>query len=69
MVVDSPEEFWAMQRTFSSIARKRLDQAPLEVAARLREEFLKLCREAQERGGRLIYPMAAFYVAARRPEA
>ena len=68
LVVDSPEEFWSMQRTFSSIARKRLDHAPQDQAARLREQFLTTCRSIQERGGRLVYPMAAFYVLGKRPD-
>lgn len=64
--VDSPEEFWAMQRTFSSIARKRLEQATPAKIARLKEEFLQSCHDVQQRNGRLIYPMAAFYVTAQR---
>jgi ubiquinone/menaquinone biosynthesis C-methylase UbiE len=67
LVVESPEEFWMMQRTFSSIARKRLDDAPPDKVAAFREEFLRVCHAAQQRGGRLVYPMAAFYVAAERP--
>lgn len=67
LIVDSPEEFWAMQSTFSSIARKRLENAPSKKVAELRKEFLRRCRMVQDRGGRLVYPMAAFYVAARRP--
>ena len=66
-VVKAPEEFWDMQRTFSSIARKRLSKATPERAEALREEFLQTCRRVQANGGQLIYPFAAFYVAARRP--
>lgn len=65
--VDTPEEFWDMQRTFSSIARKRLSDAPPEKVNRLREEFLSECREVQSLGGRLVYPFAAFYIVAQRP--
>ena len=69
LTVDSPEEFWTMQRTFSSIARKRLDDAPQERVAAFREDFLRTCRAIQQRGGRLAYPTAAFYVSAQRPRA
>lgn len=64
--VETPEEFWEMQRTFSSIARKRLSSAPAKKLEELREEFLARCREVQARGGRLVYPFAAFYVVAWR---
>lgn len=67
LFVESPQEFWAMQRTFSSIARKRLDSAPPEQVAAFRDEFFRVCRGVQERGGRLVYPIAAFYVSAIRP--
>ncbi len=66
-VVQTPEEFWDMQQTFSSIARKRLAAATPEQVEHLREEFLSECRQAQARGGRLVYPFAAFYVIAERP--
>ncbi|MGH9930976.1 MAG: class I SAM-dependent methyltransferase [Pyrinomonadaceae bacterium] len=67
VVVETPEEFWDMQRTFSSIARKRLSKATPERAEALRAEFVQTCRRVQANGGQLIYPFAAFYVAARRP--
>ncbi len=63
-VIEKPEEFWEIQRTFSSIARKRLGHAPPEKVEKLRREFIKTCREVQSRGGRLAYPFAAFYVKA-----
>lgn len=65
--VETPEEFWDLQRTFSSIARKRLPRADPEKVDALREEFLKTCRKVQARGGRLVYPSAAFYIIAWRP--
>jgi SAM-dependent methyltransferase len=64
--LDTPEEFWEVQQTYSSLARKRLADAPAETVARLREEFLEASRTVLARGGRLVYPYAAFYVAARR---
>lgn len=67
-VLKTPEEFWEIQRTFSSIARKRLNDAAPEKAESLRQEFLKKCHSVQSRGGSLVYPFAAFYVSGRRPE-
>lgn len=65
--VQAPEEFWDMQRTFSSIARKRLSGASLEKVNLLRNEFLTSCRSVQSRGGKLVYPFAAFFIIAERP--
>lgn len=66
-VLDTPEEFWEMQRTFSSLARKRLSIAPPEKVEQLRDEFFSTCKQVQRRGGKLTYPVAAFYVVAHRP--
>ena len=66
-VIDDPEEFWEIQRTFSSIARKRLLGLSQERTLGLRNEFLEICRSVQSCGGKLIYPFAALYVMARRP--
>lgn len=65
--LETPEEFWEIQRTFSSIARKRLNSAPDEEVEALRLRFLKQCRAVQSLGGSLVYPFAAFYVVAQRP--
>lgn len=61
------EDFWNIQRTFSSIARKRLNGATPEQVAAIREEFDKTCGQILSRGGRLTYPFAALFVVARRP--
>ena len=66
-VLDTPEDFWAIQRTFSSIARKRLNSASSNQVAKVRAKFDERCRKVLSRGGRLTYPFAAFFVAARRP--
>jgi ubiquinone/menaquinone biosynthesis C-methylase UbiE len=66
-VLETADEFWDLQRTFSSFARKRLLRAPQMVIDALKSEFLRTCTDVQSRGGRLIYPQAAFYVMARRP--
>ena len=64
--METPEEFWEIQRTFSSIARKRLSSAPPEKVESLRQDFLKQCRAVQSHGGNLVYPFAAFYVVAEK---
>lgn len=66
-VIETPQEFWDLQRTFSSFARKRLLDADARQAETVREEFLQTCREVQARGGRLTYPYGALYVVAKRP--
>ena len=66
-VVQTPEEFWDLQRTFSSIGRKRLAKAAPEKVDSIHEEFLRTCRRVQSRGGKLVYPIGAFYVVAERP--
>ncbi len=63
---ENPEEFWEIQRTFSSIARKRLNAAPPEKVELLKKEFLEQCRKVQLRGGNLVYPFAAYFVVANK---
>lgn len=63
------EDFWRIQSTFSSLARKRLPEAPQDKAAALRAEFFETCRRVEARGGRFVYPRGAFFVSARRPSA
>ena len=59
---EDPKEFWELQVTFSSMARKRLARVPAEKVAALRNEFLQTCSKVQDRGGKLAYPSGAFYV-------
>ncbi len=66
--IETPEEFWEIQRTFSSISRKRLAATTLENVASIKRDFLEKCKTVQSRGGNLVYPFAAFYVIARKPE-
>lgn len=63
----SAEDFWRIQSTFSSLARKRLAAGPQDKVTALREEFFGICRRVQTRRGRLIYPMGAFFVKAVKP--
>jgi ubiquinone/menaquinone biosynthesis C-methylase UbiE len=67
-LIETPEEFWEIQRTFSSIARKRLTGAAPEKIEPLRQEFFGQCRTVQSRGGNLVYPFAAFYVVAQKKD-
>ncbi len=67
VVFDTPEAYWDVQRTFSSLARKRLSSAPPDKVQAVKDEFVARCRQVQARGGFLLYPIAAFYVSARRP--
>jgi ubiquinone/menaquinone biosynthesis C-methylase UbiE len=64
--LETPEEFWEIQSTFSSISRKRLSHASSEKVELLREEFFGQCRAVQAHGGNLVYPFAAFYVVAEK---
>jgi ubiquinone/menaquinone biosynthesis C-methylase UbiE len=66
-LLDTPEEFWSIQRTFSSFARKRIARAPKDKLDSLQSEFFETCRKVRARGGVFRYPFAGFYVAAQRP--
>ncbi|MDQ3180313.1 MAG: class I SAM-dependent methyltransferase, partial [Acidobacteriota bacterium] len=67
-IVETPEEFWEIQRTFSSIARKLINDAAPEKSELLYNQFLEKCRWVQASGGKLVYPFGAFYVVARKPQ-
>ena len=61
-IVDSKDDFWDVQVTFSSIARKRLATASADAVARLRREFDASCTRAKKAGGCLRYPTGALIV-------
>jgi ubiquinone/menaquinone biosynthesis C-methylase UbiE len=65
--LESPEAFWELQAVYSTLARKRVADAPSEPAKALKEEFFHVCRAVQRRKGRLTYRYGALFVAARRP--
>ena len=65
--VESADEFWDVQVTFSSISRKHLGDAPPGKIATLREDFNERCCCVQARGGRLVFPCGAFFVKGTRP--
>jgi SAM-dependent methyltransferase len=62
----SPEEFWDLQATFSSVSRKRVSEASRESVSLLRDEFITRCRRVQAAGGRLVFPCAALFVSGVR---
>lgn len=65
--VATAEEFWELQSTYSSRARKLLAAAGPAAVESLRAEFLDTCGRVLARGGRLVYRYAALIVSARRP--
>lgn len=65
--IASPDEFWELQATYSSFARKRMAQLPPEALAALRRRFDERCAAVQRRGGRLVYPYGAAFFVAHRP--
>lgn len=65
--VESAEDFWLLQMTFSSIARKRLQHAEHAAVDALKREFYRSCEAVLARQGRLVYQTGAAIVAARKP--
>jgi SAM-dependent methyltransferase len=63
-----PQQFWDLQSTFSSIARKRLEHADKAQIDQARRVFDDDCRRVLSRGGRLEYHYAALYFHGRRPD-
>jgi ubiquinone/menaquinone biosynthesis C-methylase UbiE len=66
LVLNSAEEFWNLQRTFSSIARKRLREATPSQVAIVRRDLDADCRRVLSNRGKLVYHYAAFYVMGTR---
>ena len=66
-VLESPDEFWDIQRTYSTLVRERLARASADEVRDLRDQVLKAGRRVQARGGRLTYRHAALFVTAVRP--
>ena len=64
--IETPEEFWELQRTFSSLARKRINEAPPAQADALREEFMASSKGVLARGGKLVYPVGVLFIRARK---
>lgn len=58
------DEFWRLQATFSSRARKRIAHATPTQVASLRSAFDSACERHLARGGRLVYRSGALVTAA-----
>jgi ubiquinone/menaquinone biosynthesis C-methylase UbiE len=65
--INTAEDFWSIQSTFSSLARKRLAAAPPDKLSAVRAEFFETCRQVQASGGQFVYPTGALFVKARKP--
>jgi ubiquinone/menaquinone biosynthesis C-methylase UbiE len=65
-VLAGPEEFWEVQRTFSTVVRERLAHASADEVRNLRDEVLTTAARVTTSGGRVIYRHAALFVTARR---
>ena len=65
-LVDTAEEFWELQATFSSVARARLQSATLKLVDELRSRFMKTRDQMQMLVRRLVHSTGALFVAARR---
>ena len=68
-VLASSEEFWDLQQTYSSYARKRLAAARPEELALVRDAFFAESRRVLAKQGRLVYRHAALFVVGRLPGA
>lgn len=63
----SPGDFWDLQSTFSSFARKRIERATPEQVQAVRTLFERQCRRVLENGGAMIYQYAALFIVAVKP--
>ena len=65
--LDSVQEFWTLQITLSSFARKRMQMASPAQYKDLRTAFERICGRQLARGGRLVYKSGALITTGRRP--
>jgi ubiquinone/menaquinone biosynthesis C-methylase UbiE len=65
--IATPEEFWELQRTFSSLARKRINEAPQSKVDEMQEAFMNTCQRVLAGGGKLVYPVGVVILRARKP--
>src|SRR4029079_16394018 len=54
-VLSSPEQFWEVQRTFSTVVRERLAHASADEVESLRNEVLTMDARVGASGGRAVY--------------
>lgn len=64
--IASVSDFWELQSTFSSRARKRLGNASEDDVKRVRAKFEQECERVLERGGSLVYRVGAAIVTGDR---
>ncbi len=67
LVLGSADEFWELQSTFSSMARKRLQSATPAQLQAVRREFDEDCRQVLSRRGQLVYHYGAYFLYGQRP--
>jgi len=64
--IESPEDFWLLQMTFSSKARKRIAQADDKLVNKLKSEFFRRCETVIRKKGRLVYQTGAAIISAKK---
>jgi SAM-dependent methyltransferase len=64
VLFDSAEEFWEAQAAIVTQVRKRLALSSTEAVEAVRQAFLKHASDVLQRGGKLVYPYGARFVAA-----
>jgi SAM-dependent methyltransferase len=67
-IIDSAEDFWRLQMTFSSVSRKRIQAADEDAVKKLKQVFMDRCESVLQRRGRLVYQSGAMMVAGTKPE-
>ncbi len=61
------DDFWLLQMTFSSTARKRVQQADDGILERLKTEFYQRSEQVLKKNGRLVYQTGAAIIAGIKP--
>ncbi len=63
--IDSIDEFWNLQATFSSVARKKIAAASASDVLKLKNIFYDDCRKVKNDGGALVYEVGAAIIVAK----
>ncbi|VAW53813.1 hypothetical protein MNBD_GAMMA05-1272 [hydrothermal vent metagenome] len=66
-IIESAEDFWLLQMTYSSIARKRIQQADENDVEKLKAAFYQRCNQVLKKKGRLVYQSGAAIVSGTKP--
>jgi SAM-dependent methyltransferase len=64
--IDSIDEYWNLQATFSSVARKKISAASANDVIKLKNFFYDDCRKVQNAGGALVYEVGAAVIRAKK---